>query len=94
MVSFSLLGFFNRQQEVDKYNCKDYQGNYVQVNSSLLDESIQNLYNFNLNPLCLWVNRAGLVKADECSDEKYFFCEFERREYTKQKRFKDDKLSL
>lgn len=94
MVSFSLLGFFNRQPDVDKYNCKDYQGNYVQVNSSLLDESTQNLYNFNLNPLCLWVNRTGLVKADECSDEKYFFCEFERREYAKQKRFKDDKLSL
>ncbi|CAH3182928.1 unnamed protein product, partial [Porites lobata] len=48
--------------------CKDYQGNYVQVNSSLLDESIQNLYNFNLNPLCLWVNRTGLVKADESPD--------------------------
>lgn len=65
------------------------------MNSSLLDESIENLYkNSNWNPRCLWVKRTGLVKADECLDTKYFLCEFERREYAKQKRFKDDKLSL
>ena len=64
------------------------------MSSSLLDEPIiSHLCNTTWEWCCLWVNRSGLVKADECfHSRKYYFCE--RREYAKQKRFKDDKLSL
>ena len=71
----------------------DYQENVVQMNSSLLDKSITNLCKSDWNWCCLWVNSKGKVKADSCFGHKnYYICE--RREYAKQKRFKDDKLSL
>ena len=63
------------------------------MNSSLLDKSFTMLCQSNWTWCCLWVNRTGLVKADRCvGTKRYYICE--TREYAKQKRFKDDKLSL